>query len=154
MQEDIEDRTVTLMVNSTKFTGRTLKNAIAKLLHHMKNQSSKQVVHHGKQTVKQLIGQDQGVSNIEINDPSIKEFETIARKYGVDFAVKKVKGEKNKYLVFFKGRDADALTAAFTEYTDKRLHKQDRPSVLKLLNQLKAQMTNREAPVKNKELSR
>ena len=66
MQEDIEDRTVTLMVNSTKFTGRTLKNAIAKLLHHMKNQSSKQVVHHGKQTVKQLIGQDQGVSNIEI----------------------------------------------------------------------------------------
>ena len=65
MQEDIEDRTVTLMVNSTKFTGRTLKNAIAKLLHHMKNQSSKQVVHHGKQTVKQLIGQDQGVSNIE-----------------------------------------------------------------------------------------
>lgn len=86
MQEDIEDRTVTLMVNSTKFTGRTLKNAIAKLLHHMKNQSSKQVVHHGKQTVKQLIGQDQGVSNIEINDPSIKEFEKIARKYGVDFS--------------------------------------------------------------------
>ena len=154
MQEDIENRTVTLMVNSTKFTGRTLKNAIAKLLHHMKNQSSKQVVHHGKQTVKQLIGQDQGVSNIEINDPSIKEFEKIARKYGVDFAVKKVKGEKNKYLVFFKGRDADALTAAFTEYTDKSLHKQDRPSVLKLLNQLKAKMTNREAPVKNKELSR
>lgn len=154
MQEDIENRTVTLMVNSTKFAGRTLKNAIAKLLHHMKNQSSKQVVHHGKQTVKQLIGQDQGVSNIEINDPSIKEFEKIARKYGVDFAVKKVKGEKNKYLVFFKGRDADALTAAFTEYTDKRLHKQDRPSVLKLLNQLKAKMTNREAPVKNKELSR
>ena len=147
MQEDIENRTDTLMVNSTKFTGRTLKNAIAKLLHHMKNQSSKQVVHHGKQTVKQLIGQDQGVSNIEINDPSIKEFEKIARKYGVDFAVKKVKGEKNKYLVFFKGRDADALTAAFTEYTDKRLHKQDRPSVLKLLNQLKAKMTNREAPV-------
>lgn len=154
MQEDIENRTVTLMVNSTKFTGKTLKNAIAKLLHHMKNQSGKQVVHHGKQTVKQLIGQNQGVSNIEINDPSIKEFEKIARKYGVDFAVKKVKGEKNKYLVFFKGRDADALTAAFTEYTDKRLHKQARPSVLKLLNQLKAKMTNREAPVKNKELSR
>ena len=43
----------------------------------------------GKQTVKQLIGQNQGVSNIEITDPSIKEFEKIARKYGVDYAVKK-----------------------------------------------------------------
>ena len=154
MQEDIENRTVTLMVNSAKFTGRTLKSAIAKVLQHMKDKSNKQVVHHGKQTVKQLIGQDQGVNNIEINDPSIKEFEKIARKYGVDFAVKKVKGEKNKYLVFFKGRDADALTAAFTEYTDKRLHQKNRPSVLKILNQLKAKMTNREAPVKNKELSR
>ena len=72
----------------------------------------------------------------------------------MDFAVKKVKGEKNKYLVFFKGRDADALTAAFTEYTGKRLHQKNRPSVLKILNQLKAKMANREAPVKNKELSR
>ena len=36
------------------------------------------VIPHGKQTVKQLIGQNQGVSNIEITDPSIKEFEKIA----------------------------------------------------------------------------
>ena len=47
------------------------------------------VTPHGKQTVKQLIGQNQGISNIEITDPSIKEFEKIARKYGVDYAVKK-----------------------------------------------------------------
>ena len=161
MQEEVENRTLTLVVNGTKFTGRLFKAAICKYLAHRKEKKlNKQrsrdapVKPQGKQTVKQLIGQNQGVSNIEITDPSIKEFEKIARKYGVDFAVKKVKGEKNKYLVLFKGRDADALTAAFTEYTDKRLHKQDRPSVLKLLNQLKAQMTNREAPVKNKELSR
>ena len=161
MQEEVENRTLTLVVSGTKFTGRLLKAAITKYLAHRKEKKLQKqksrdtpVIPHGKQTVKQLIGQNQGVSNIEITDPSIKEFEKIARKYGVDFAVKKVKGEKNKYLVFFKGRDADALTAAFTEYTDKRLHKQDRPSVLKLLNQLKAKMTNREAPVKNKELSR
>ena len=47
------------------------------------------VIPHGKQTVKQLVGQNQGISNIEITDPSIKEFEKIARKYGVDYAVKK-----------------------------------------------------------------
>ena len=47
------------------------------------------VVPHGKQTVKQLGGQNQGISNIEITDPYSKEFEKIARKYGVDYAVKK-----------------------------------------------------------------
>ena len=79
------------------------------------------VIPHGRQTVKQLIGQNQGVSNIEITDPSIKEFEKIARKYGVDYAVKKDRSSSPpKYLIFFKGRDADALTAAFTEYTGKK----------------------------------
>lgn len=62
----------------------------------------------------------QGVANIEITDKNIKDFERIARKYGVDFALKKDKtGEVPKYLVFFKARDADALTAAFKEYTAK-----------------------------------
>ena len=82
---------------------------------------------HGKQTVKQLIGQNQGISNIEITDPSIKEFEKIARKYGVDYAVKKDRSSSPpKYLIFFKGRDADALTAAFTEYTSKKVKKAEK----------------------------
>ena len=42
-----------------------------------------------------------------------------ARKYGLDFAPFKVKGEK-RYMVFFKAPDADAMTAAFKEYTAKR----------------------------------
>ena len=49
---------------------------------------------------------NQGVSNIEINDPSIRDFERIARKYGVDYAVKKDRSTSPpKYLIFFKGRD-------------------------------------------------
>ena len=100
----------------------------------------------GKQTVKQLIGQNQGVSNIEITDPSIKEFEKIARKYGVDYAVKKDRSTSPpKYLIFFKARDADALTAAFTEYTGKKVkkaEKTERPSVLAKLNQFKELVKN------------
>ena len=100
----------------------------------------------GKQTVKQLIGQNQGVSNIEINDPSIKDFERIARKYGVDYAVKKDRSASPpKYLIFFKGRDADALTAAFSEYTQKKVKKADRserPSVLAKLAQFKELLKN------------
>lgn len=40
--------------------------------------------------MKQLIGQNQGVSNIEITDSNIKSFERVARKYGVDFALKRI----------------------------------------------------------------
>ena len=81
MQEEVENRTLTLAVSGTKFTGRLLKAAITKYLAHRKEKKLQKqksrdtpVIPHGKQTVKQLIGQNQGVSNIEITDPSIKEF--------------------------------------------------------------------------------
>ena len=153
MQEEVENRTLTLVVSGTKFTGRLMKAAITKYLAHRKEKKLQKqksrdtpVIPHGKQTVKQLIGQNQGVSNIEITDPSIKEFEKIARKYGVDYAVKKDRSSSPpKYLIFFKGRDADALTAAFTEYTGKKVkkaEKTERPSVLAKLNQFKELVKN------------
>ena len=148
MQEEVENRTLTLVVSGTKFTGRLMKTAISKYMAYCKDRKIQKqrsrgspIIHHGKQTVKQLVSQNQGVSNIEITDPAIKEFEKIARKYGVDYAVKKDRRSSTpKYLIFFKARDADALTAAFTEYTGKkvrRAEKSERPSVLAKLNQFK-----------------
>ena len=189
MQEEVENRTLTLVVSGTKFTGRLFKAAITKYLAHCKEKKLQKqrsrdapVTPHGKQTVKQLIGQNQGISNIEITDPSIKEFEKIARKYGVDYAVKKadpsikefekiarkygvdyaVKKDRSssppKYLIFFKGRDADALTAAFTEYTSKKVkkaEKTERPSVLAKLSQFKEMVKNAVVDrTKRKELER
>ena len=153
MQEEVENRTLTLIVSGTKFTGRLFKAAISKYMAHRREKKlNKQrgrdspVTPKGKQTVKQLIGQNQGVSNIEINDPSIRDFERIARKYGVDYAVKKDRSASPpKYLIFFKARDADALTAAFSEYTQKKVKKADRserPSVLEKLAQFKELLKN------------
>ena len=153
MQEEVENRTLTLVVSGTKFTGRLFKAAISKYMAHrrekkLEKQRSRDspVTPKGKQTVKQLIGQNQGVSNIEINDPSIRDFERIARKYGVDYAVKKDRSASPpKYLIFFKARDADALTAAFSEYTQKKVKKADRserPSVLAKLAQFKELLKN------------
>ena len=91
----------------------------------------------GKQTIKQLVGQGAGVSNIEITDKNIKSFESIARKYGVDFALKKDTTESPpKYLVFFKARDTDAIMAAFREYSTKQLRAASRPSILQNLQNL------------------
>ena len=145
IQEEIESRTVALSISTAKLTGRIFKAAVCKYLEHRKNkQRDGPVIPHGKQSVKQLIGQNQGVSTIESNDPDIKSFERIARKYGVDYAIKKVKTEdKPKYVIFFKARDADALTQAFTEYTRKSVEKEKRPSVLEKLHDLTEKMQNR-----------
>ncbi len=74
--------------------------------------------------------------NIEITDANIKAFESTAKKYGIDFALKKA---DDRYLVFFKGRDADVLTAAFREFSKKKLGKERKPSVRHDLAEKKAE---------------
>ena len=159
MQEEVENKTLTLIINGSKLTGRMLKSAISKYLAHRKEVKHQKrqtdVVSHGKQTVKQLVGQNQGVSNIEINDPSIKEFDRIARKYGVDYAIKRDRSsDPPKFLVFFKSRDADALTAAFNEYAGKKVKKASRPSVLKRLAMFKDMVKDTAEKVRKKVLER
>lgn len=152
MQEDIDHRAVTLAINATKITARVLKSAITKYLAHRKQKS--RAAPTGKQTVKQIVGQGQGVTNIEITDQNIKSFERVARKYGVDYALKKdMTGEKPRYLVFFKAKDTDALTAAFKEFTAKTLKREEKPSVLAQLRRLKA-ATKPLDHAKNKEMAR
>ena len=159
MQEEVENRTVTLAISTTRMTANVLKAAISKYLAYRKEKKTEKaragpVKPCGKQSVKQLVGQDQGVANIEITDKNIKDFERIARKYGIDFALKKDKtGEIPKYLVFFKARDGDALTAAFKEYTAKSDRKKERPSVLQKLRKFKEQAASIDTPkVRKKEL--
>ena len=120
MQDEVREKSVALTIKVGKAGGRLtaglLKWAIRKYLAQAQNPK----IHHGKQTVKQLVSQGAGVQNIEITGKNIKSFERVARKYGVDFALKKDPAQ-GKYLVFFKARDADALNAAFAEYGKRKL---------------------------------
>lgn len=158
MQEEVENRSVALAINTTKLTANVLRAAILKYLSARNNKKAKEpVIPHGKQSVKDLAKQDQGLSNIEVTDKNIKSFERVAKKYGVDFAIKKDKSvTPPKYLVFFKGRDADAITSAFTEFTAKTMKKAARPSVLAQLKKftelVKNTLTDR-VKSKNKEQS-
>jgi len=110
-------------------------------------------VPHGKQTVEQLVGQGAGVTSIEISDKNIKDFEGIARRYGVDFAVTKDKTTTPpKHIVFFKGRDADAITQAFKEYTHKQLHKARKPRMADVSARMQEKVKNQVLDtVKNKD---
>lgn len=112
MQEEVEQRVVTLAVNCSKLTEQELKKALSKLLAQMKaHHQTKQP--HGKMTVKQLAAQNRGMQSVEVTD-------------------------QNRYLIFFKSQDADAMTAAFKEYTAQTVQKHSRPSVLAKLEKFKS----------------
>lgn len=124
MQEETNEKTIALYIKTGKLTAQQLQKAMKALLAQMKKQHDKQKIPHGKQTLKQLMKQNAGVSNIEITEGNIKAFESTAKKYGIDFALKKDATESPpRYLVFFKGRDADVLTAAFKEFSAKKPHR-------------------------------
>ena len=77
----------------------------------------------------------------KITDKNIKSFERYARKYGINYALKKDKSkEPPVYLVFFKGRDQDALNAAFREFSQKQIQKANKPSIHKRLAAYRAMM--------------
>ena len=133
MQDEINEKVIALSIRTTKLTAEMLQKSIRFMLSQIKKQLDKPVQHHGKQTLKQLMKQNAGVSSIEITDSNIKAFESTAKKYNIDFSLKKVKGEQTRYLVFFKGRDADVMIAAFQEFSAKKLTQEQKPSIRKAL---------------------
>lgn len=79
MQEEIENRTVTLIISAVKLTARELKAGMNKYLSEKKSKAMEKAraapeKPSGKQTVRQLIGQNQGVSNIEITNSNTVSF--------------------------------------------------------------------------------
>ena len=157
MQEEVESRTVSLAISTTKLTVRGINSAVRAYLRQRKNAQPNKAdeVPYGKQSVKELIGQGQGVSNIDIAKTDLKGFEATARKYGIDYAIRTDTAEKPpKYLVFFKAKDADAMTAAFNEYSRKAIRKEERPSVLKQLRKFKELVASLPGKTINREKKR
>ena len=138
MQEEVNEKVIALSIKTGKLSAEVLQKSMKFFLSQVKKQVNKRQMPHGRQTLKQLMKQNAGVSNIEITKDNIKAFESTAKKYGIDFALKKDSTETPpRYLVFFKGRDADALTAAFKEFSAKKLTQEQKPSIRKLIVSLK-----------------
>lgn len=136
MQEEVTGKSVALIVDGARMSEQVLEKAINAYLDARKNKQPK--IYHGKLSLKQLARQNAGLANIEITEKNIKAFTQVAKKYHVDFALKKdTTAEQPRYLVFFKSRDADAITAAFQEFTAGKLHR--KPSIRQRLAQAKEQ---------------
>ena len=138
MQEELEQRTVSVSIQAAKLSGRVLRAAIAAVLQKMEQERTMPKV--GRNSMKRLTYKDPGANTIEVSG-RIRSFERYARKYGINYALKKDKSkEPPVYLVFFKGRDQDALNAAFREFSQKQIQKANKPSIHKRLAAYRAMM--------------
>ena len=131
MQEEVDQKTITLSMKTGKLTAQVLQAALKKYLQH--RAKGKTTLHHGQQSLKQLKKHGAALSNIEITEANIGAFKPCAKKYGVDFALRKDKTtQPPHYVVIFKSKDADNLERAFWEFTAKTLSKEQRPSIRKV----------------------
>ncbi len=149
MQEEVENKTVNFAISTTKLSARTLLGAAKFFLQQYDKHAST-----GKQSMKRLVGQKHGVTNIDIEKTSIKSFDKFARRYGIDYAIKKdATVSPPRYLLFFKAQDTDALNFAFKEYSADVLNKAKRPSVLAQLHELARSIAAIPDRVRNKDHS-
>ena len=153
MQDEVNEKVVSLAIKTSKLTAGVLQSAIKALLKKGKGQLTK--APHGKVTMRQLMKPGEKVTNIEITDANIKAFDPIAKKNGLTYNVKKIEnGKPPTYLVSFRGKDIDVMTEAFREFSSKKLSREQKPSIRKALaafrDKAKQPNANREK-VKKKE---
>ena len=106
MQEEIEQKTIALAVKTGKLTGQVLQAAMKKFLAARQKGTGK--AHHGKQSLRQLKKDGSALSNIEITDANIGLFRPCAKKYGIDFTLRKDRTtHPPRYIVIFKSKQAE-----------------------------------------------
>ena len=101
----------------------------------------------GRQSVKKLMNHRTGTEAAEyVGAP--RQFDRVARKFNVDYAFYKVAPEK--YLLFFKSGQSDAITACLSEYSKRVMNKSRRPSIRQQLRHFgeKARVENKARELK------
>ena len=86
MQEEVTQKTIALSMKTGKLTAQALQAALKKYLQH---RAKGPKLHHGKQSLKQLKAHGAALTNIEVTEANIGAFKPCAKKYGVDFTLRK-----------------------------------------------------------------
>lgn len=168
MQDEVNEKTISLCVRGVKMSAALLKAAMRKYLADTEKtkQQIKQIINdpgkkreteqkQGKQTLKKLMQQGSELTNIEITDNNIKSFDRVARKYGIDYSLKRDSSvNPPRYLVFFKAKDVDVMKAAFKEYAGVSLKKSKKVSIRKKLQLAKERVAKHRERDKTKQKDR
>ena len=120
VDEDISRRTIALSIQTGKLTARALAWALRAAGRKIQKERRAHEPPHGRQSVKQLMKQGEATNSLPVEAP--REFDRVARRWNVDYAF--YKNGDGKYLLFFKSKQADAITACFGEYSHRIM---DRP---------------------------
>ena len=170
MQEEVENRTVSLVVSTTRLSTRVLMQAIEKHLNKAERKKEniktekrqvrvagkseearlraqrKEAGPHGKQSVRQLMRSGKEIHRLPVNQEHLREFRKVLEKYGVDFAITKGIFEgRPRYLVFFKAKDEKILGDVLNECTARQLGQDTvsrKSSILKTLEKMKGRSLN------------
>jgi len=167
LQEEINQKTISLCVKGGRISASLLKTAMKKFLADMERRKQrsaqgrqaegrqKEVTAHGKQSLKKLMRQGSQLTNIEITDKNIKSFDRVARKYSIDYSLKKDSStDPPRYLVFFKAKDVDVMTKAFQEYAGVSMKKEKKVSIRKKLQIAKERVAKQRERDKTKQKDR
>ena len=139
MQEEITQGVVSLSVETGKMTADLLQKAVKKVLEEMQKKPSQRTLHQGKQTLHQLKQHGASLTNIEITEQNIKAFSVVAKKYDIDYALKKDPTTEPPHYYVFKAKDKDQLQPAFKEFTAMTLDREKRPTIRERLTQAQEQ---------------
>lgn len=143
MQYEVNTKVIALVIKGGRISAEVLEKALKKFVEEIEKaqkQASRPKTYRGKQSIKHLVEQNAAISNIEVTDGNIKSFEHTARKYGIDYALKKDTSEQPpRYLVFFKGRDVDVMTQAFKEFSARTIKQKEKPSLRQKLSRQRDQ---------------
>lgn len=159
MSDEINEKTIGLIINGGKISARIFKKSLTALLRDIEQKDSmkrsRQIRSYGKQSIQSLQKQNMELTNIEVTDKNIRSFERYARKYGITYALKKDRQvQPPRYVVFFKGRDVDTMKAAFKEYTQYELNKEKKPSLRKNLRRMVERAAKQQEREKSKKRDR
>ena len=147
IDEDVSRRTIALSIRTGKLTARALAYALQAAGRKIQKERRAHQTPHGRQSVKKLMAHGAATNSIELTGAP-KDFDRVARKWNVDYAFYKT--GPDKYLLFFKSGQADAVTACFSEYSRRVLNKakSDRVPIREQLKRAAAEILRQLAPQK------
>lgn len=147
IDEDVSRRTIALSLRTGKLTARALAYALQAAGRKIQKERRAHQTPHGRQSVKKLMAHGAATNSIELTGAP-KDFDRVARKWNVDYAFYKT--GPDKYLLFFKSGQADAVTACFSEYSRRVLNKakSDRVPIREQLKRAAAEILRQPGPQK------
>ena len=120
IDEEGSRSSIAITVRASKLTARGLAYVLGAAARQIRKAQREGKAPQGKQSARRLMRHGGDTSGMELpGDPRL--FDRVARRWGVDYAIRPV--EKGKYLLLFKAKQADAITGCFSEYSQRVLNR-------------------------------